>query len=438
MAGDYLIKRDGFWHYARRVPLAYSELDCRGIVRQSTKIRVADDPRGAKARRAADLINKEIEVYWRGLTDGQAAESRRRYDAARKRARSLGFDYVQAADLPERGLVEVLSRLAALLEKDRVEVESEVAAVLGGEGPPEMLLSGMFDEFEALERASIADLSEDQKRKWRNPKKRAVSNLISVIGDKALHRVSRDDALEFRQWWQDRVIVEGVEIATANKDIGHLSRMLKTIDRRHRLGIGPIFGDLKIEGGVVGSRRAFTPEFIRDRILKPGALAGLNDEARDVLLVMVETGLRPTEIVNLTESAIHLGGPVPYVQARPEGRRMKTLHSERDMPLVGVALEAMERRPAGFPRYRDSSATLSATINKFLGENGLRPTPLHTLYSLRHTFEDRLTAVEAPDKLIASLMGHKFHRPKYGSGPSLAQKAEWLHRIAFTTAPSTE
>lgn len=432
MSGDYLTKREGFWHYARRVPLAFSELDKRGIVRQSTKVRIADDPRGARARRAADQINAEVEAYWRGLIEGQAGEARRRYDAARKRARSLGFDYAPAAELPARGRDEVMRRLEALMTmREPGGDPSEVAAVLGGESVPAITLSALFDEYEALEQASLKDLSEDQRRKWRNPKKRAVANLMSVIGDKALHTISRADALDFREWWQDRVLEEGVEIATANKDIGHLNRMVRTLDRRKRLGLPVLFGDLRIEGETTGSRPPFAPEFVRTKLLKPAALAGLNDEARDVVLVMVETGLRPSEIVNLAAETIILDHAVPHVRVLPDGRRMKTPQSERDQPLVGVSLDAMRRHPEGFPRYRDNAATLSATVNKYLDENKLRPTPRHTLYSLRHTFEDRLTAVECPEKITAALMGHKFHRPKYGSGPSLQQKAEWLHRIAF-------
>jgi hypothetical protein len=61
----------------------------------------------------------------------------------------------------------------------------------------------------------------------------------------------------------------------------------------------------------------------------------------------------------------------------------------------------------------------------------LRPEPGLTLYSLRHTFEDRLTAIEAPEKVVAMLMGYKWHRPRYGLGPSLGQKREWLNCIAF-------
>ena len=429
--GNYLTKREGFWHYVRRVPLAVAGTDKRTFARQTTKIRVADDPRGIRAARAAEQINADTERHWRAILEGRAVESKVRYEAARKRARAFGFDYASASVLAERPVIDILERLERLVETKSENDETAVAALLGMETPPDFMLSDLFEEYEKLERASIADLSEDQKRKWRNPKKRALANLQSRIGDKALSRISRTDALDFREWWQDRVLEENVEIATANKDFGHLNRMLKTIERKHRIGLAPLFSDLRIEGEVTGSRKAFTADYIRDTLLKLGALTELNEEARDAFYVMVETGLRLSEIVNLVPSTIMLDAGVPHVSVRADGRRMKTPQSERDQPLVGIALEAMQRRAEGFPRYRDNAAALSATVNKFLTENELRPSVGHTMYSLRHTFEDRLTAVGTPDKVMAALMGHKYHRPKYGSGPSLELKAEWLHRIAF-------
>jgi integrase len=91
----------------------------------------------------------------------------------------------------------------------------------------------------------------------------------------------------------------------------------------------------------------------------------------------------------------------------------------------------MRLHPQGFPRYRDKSSGLSATLNKYLSENGLRPTKDHSVYSLRHSFKDRLIGAEAPDSLIDSLMGHKTYKPKYGKGPSLELKLKFMHRIAL-------
>ena len=59
------------------------------------------------------------------------------------------------------------------------------------------------------------------------------------------------------------------------------------------------------------------------------------------------------------------------------------------IPLAGVSLEAFRACPGGFPRYK-GKAGLSATLNKFLRENGLMGNNRHTLYALRHSFEDRL------------------------------------------------
>jgi hypothetical protein len=84
-----------------------------------------------------------------------------------------------------------------------------------------------------------------------------------------------------------------------------------------------------------------------------------------------------------------------------------------------VSVTKFDDRPQGFPRYRDKSSNFSAVVNKYLMNNNLRPTKDHTVYSLRHSFKDRLIAAEAPDSLIESLMGYKTYRPKYGKGPSL-------------------
>jgi integrase len=59
----------------------------------------------------------------------------------------------------------------------------------------------------------------------------------------------------------------------------------------------------------------------------------------------------------------------------------------------------------------------------------LRPTLEHTVYSLRHTFKDRLIALECPEWVQDALMGHRVREVEYGAGPSLEQKARWLERV---------
>ncbi len=87
------------------------------------------------------------------------------------------------------------------------------------------------------------------------------------------------------------------------------------------------------------------------------------------------------------------------------------------------------RHGGGFPRYAASPDSWSATANKALGAAGLRPTPEHTVYSLRHTFKDRLISIEAPPRVQDALMGHAVGEIKYGAGPGLEQLARWMERV---------
>ena len=73
----------------------------------------------------------------------------------------------------------------------------------------------------------------------------------------------------------------------------------------------------------------------------------------------------------------------------------------------------------------------SGTIGKFLRENRLLPEEKYSLYSIRHTFKDRLRDVEAPEEIINELMEHHQSGPKYGRGRRLKDKHRWLQAIAF-------
>ena len=115
------------------------------------------------------------------------------------------------------------------------------------------------------------------------------------------------------------------------------------------------------------TRPPFSPEWIRNKLLAPGALSGLNDEARGLLLGMVNTGYRPSEGAGLTAKTIRLDAAVPHIAIEPEGRQLKSAYARRVIPLTGVSLEAFKAFPDGFPRYRESSAGLGAKARASMG-----------------------------------------------------------------------
>jgi integrase len=428
---EFLTRRNGTWHFVRRVPVEFAQLDARGVVKHSTRIRIANDRSGRRAVLVAEKFNEQLEVFWKGLSDGRPRASLNSYELTRRRARALGFDYIENDQLLRQPPEARLERLEALVANGLTNDAGARVALLGLEKRPAFKLSKLFEEYEASTKGEVKDLSPDQLRIWRNGRIRAVERFVDVVGDKPIGEITPDDAIDYYDWWCERVTVDAVDAKTANKDVGQLSRMLKEMSIRRRLNLPDIFKGLRLKGETERPRIPYDTEFIQNRLLANDALAGLNEDARLVLYVVADTGLRPSEVVNLQEDAIVLNAPVPHVRILPDGRRLKTEDSRREIPLVGTALAAMQKRSLGFPRYRDKSSNLSATLNKYLLENGLRPTKDHTVYSLRHSFKDRLIAVEAPDSLIDSLMGHKTYKPKYGKGPSLELKLKYLQQIAF-------
>ena len=429
---QYLTKRHGVWHFLRRVPTEYAHLDTRGNVKLSTKIKVAADRKGTKAGQVAARMNATLEAYWRGLADRKTAEAKQTYLDAVKLARSLGLDYQTPAVTAMAPIEEVLARIETLLANGMINNAPLRRAALGAFEKPPIMLSSLFTEYEQTQRIALSKMSPDQVRKWTSAKKRAVEILIEQKGDKPLHQLSRDDALSYSDWWEDRVLTEGIGAGTANKNISHIGGMIRAVNKRLKLGLDDVFAATRIQGGRDGQRAPFAVEFIRDVILAPGKLNELNEEARDAVYAMMESGARPSEIVNLTAAQIVLDAPIPFIRIRAEGRVLKTEHSERDIPLVGLALDAMRRHPNGFPRYFDKGSSLSATLMKYFGNHGLLPTDKHKIYSFRHSFKDRLKAVEAPEELIDEMMGHRTDKPKYGDGYGLGLKLKYLQLIALT------
>lgn len=107
------------------------------------------------------------------------------------------------------------------------------------------------------------------------------------------------------------------------------------------------------------------------------------------------------------------------------------MNAERKIPVLGTSLDALRAFPEGFDRYRTNSASLSAAVNKFLKENGLKETDGHTMYGLRHAFEDRMLEARIDERIRRDLMGHALGRVRYGQGGHLPMWLIALGRFRF-------
>ena len=221
------------------------------------------------------------------------------YNEARRRARQLGFDYIENAQLVAGPPAERLERLETLVAKDLVNDEGARQAVLGLKKKPVFKISKIFEEYEAETKDQVLDLSPDQLRIWRNARKRVVKSFVGVVSDKFITELTVDDAIDFRNFWRDRVVQEGIAAKSANREIGQLSGMIKELNILRRLGLPDLFRGLRLKGEVDKEPTPYEKKFIQNRLLADGALDGLNEDARYIIYVIADTGLRPSEIVNL-------------------------------------------------------------------------------------------------------------------------------------------
>ncbi|WP_417526198.1 tyrosine-type recombinase/integrase [Marinovum sp.] len=410
----------------RRVPKRYAAVEPRKHV----WVALGTDSL-SEAETKSGLLWEQLVAGWEAMLAGDTSDAERRFEAAQELARAQGFRYLSARQVAKLPVDELLERVEAIPARDSKVDRAQAAALLGGAQRPEITVSRALELYWELAREKTLGKSADQLRKWENPRKKAVQAFIGVVGNKPISQINGDDMLDFRAWWLERIENEGLKPSSANKDLIHLGEVLKTVNQMKRLGLDLPLAGLSFKEGEQTQRPPFSTAWIRDRLIIPGALAGLNSEARLILLAMVNTGARPSELAALTPEQIRLDGPVPHIAIEPVLRQLKSANARRVLPLCGVSLEAMRAAPDGFPRYRDSASSLSATINKYLRENHLMETPRHTLYGLRHSFEDRMLEAGIDERIRRDLMGHALDRERYGKGASLVHLQKLLQTIAL-------
>lgn len=295
---------------------------------------------------------------------------------------------------------------------------------------PGLTLSQALAAYWTLASDKAQGKSDDQIRRWKNPRIKAFKNLIAVVGDEALENLGPNDFLDFRSWWWDKITAEDLTPNSANKDFTHIGSTFQLVCKAKRIAVPQGLDGLNFSQGEKRTRLPFSEAWIKDKLLAPGALDGLNKEARCILLGMINTGYRPSEGQSLKAEHIHLDGPFPHITIEPDGRTLKNASSRRIIPLAGCSLAAFKECPDGFPRYF-ASAGLSATLNKFMRENGLMESPQHTLYGLRHSFEDRMLDRDVDERIRRDLMGHSLSRERYGKGASMEKLAGVVRSIAL-------
>ena len=264
------------------------------------------------------------------------------------------------------------------------------------------------------------------------PIKVAVDPFISLAGDRDVSQYTREDAKLFVRHLE----MKGNKTATIRRRINSLSAILNyayaELDLDKRNPFSRLF--IKGEGEDSHKRGTFTNDQLKwgyDKALASGSQIKL------LMPLLGETGCRLAEIVGLKLEDIDLANDLIHIRPN-SARRLKTRSSQRTLPLVGYAKLAIEQafKQADdtylFPRYiRDGkcyATHASNALNKWLKKDfdGL------TAHCLRHTFRDRLRAVECPMDLIDQIGGWRSVSSiwsSYGIGFKLEKFTKYLTNL---------
>jgi len=384
-SAPFSFRKDGVWYFSRRVPKDVRDHYRVSRITYSLRTRSASQARARALAAAAKL-----DQHWHFLRMG-------------------------AEDLPGRHLM--VSAEVEVPTKPASPSPTELGPTVREAGELYLRLKGAENRPKTFAAAA-----------WRS-----LGYLVDACGSKRLAEYTRQDATKFR----DALIARGLNGASVSRVLGTVRAIFNLAISETGQQIPNPFRQLYVDGKSGVRKRAPVPvEEIR-RLQK--ACLATDDEARWLVALVTDTGMRLAEVAGLAVEDLVLDAPVPHVVVRPHPwRRLKNGNSEREVPLVGSSLWAARRILASsdtvyaFPRYNKTDKTTansaSAALNKWLKEVIGSD---YSMHCLRHSLRDRLRAVECPSDIVDQIGG--WHTQgigqAYGTGYPLPILKKWLDRI---------
>jgi integrase len=238
-----------------------------------------------------------------------------------------------------------------------------------------------------------------------NPTLSSVEALISMSGDMSVDQYTRQDARNFAS----KLLAKGNRTTTIRRRMNCLTAVFNYGFAEYEVaGRNPFARVLIPREGADKETRA---PFLNAELLDLYELSMASSKRlRLSVPILGETGCRIAEIIGLRRSDVSLETKSIKIVGH-QTRRLKTPGSERELPLVGFAFEAMENLMTTtdsahlFPEYLRDGLTLAThagnTLNKWLKQEAGGK----TAHCLRHAYRDRLRAVECPLELLDALGG---------------------------------
>jgi integrase len=265
---------------------------------------------------------------------------------------------------------------------------------------------------------------------------RNIQSVVDVLGDRPLDKYSSSDAATYR----DYLLKKGLTTNSVKRNFATIRSVINLSIQEHGLDCKNAFSKVFLPDLDDAKRRKPIPIENFRQIQQDFREA--DDEARWLVALISDTGMRLSEAAGLHIDDIKLDCEIPYIDLKPHAwRGLKTKGSQRQIPLVGASLWAAKRvketntaSPFAFPKYTSAKGTnansASAAINKWLKPRVPGGCVIH---SFRHSLRDRLRAVHCPSDMIDQIGGWATAGvgQGYGEGYALEMKWEWLKRIVW-------
>lgn len=429
----YLYLRGKTYVFRRSIPPHHRTLANRPEFKKTLKTKDYDEAL-AQYSKYKKFVDGEFEKLERGIE-----LQKRSFESYAEEAQIFGRNNIDLVSLrPNK--IELLGRLKAFNASSSQRPDDFLTYL--NASARKIRMSELIDVYTEVDAIKLSTKSSRE----RGVRIAGLKNAVSVLEDhlktdKFLDELTREDARSFHKMLTKLVVGDGslaekkIASNTAQKYIIGLRVLIKSYYKHNDIEGGTVFDGLSFD--KINKQRPNIPvEFIKDKWLTGNPFANLNDCARNLLFAVLDTGCNFKELCGLdAKSEILLNHKIPHLIIRVNNSRgVKAEARTRTMPLVGKALEAFQAFPNGFLRYANQSGhgNASAVINKFLRENDLVENNEQTVYSLRHTFKDRLRKHKTNEELSHALMGHRYKTTaaSYGEGYDLEAQFETMKRLA--------
>ena len=262
---------------------------------------------------------------------------------------------------------------------------------------------------------------------------RVVSEIIQLVGDKAINGYTRNDALLFR----DSLLKREVSNNTVKRNFECIRAIWNFAARENGVSDLNPFANMNYGNSAAAVKRMPIPI---NNIRKVQQLCyQKDDDIRWLIALLSDAGMRLAEAAGLAKEDVFLDTEIPYVRlCKRPWRSLKTRSSKRDMPLVGAALWALRRAYESspneylFPRYCSEDGCkadyASNSLNKWLRKH----VPCGcVVYSFRHSMRDRLRVVECQSEIIDQIGGWATTSvgQGYGLGYPLLNLHRWMKKL---------